>query len=675
MAPSELRFPQPRAKQGRYSIRKPEKLAEKNEMGVPPSSSWTTIRTMIRFPDIVLALADDLLVTPFAPELSGRQGWYLGSRYETFYALSRHLSALHFSDEIGKRLNVAANQLTETMVELDAQLGDFDHGAQRRLDWWSSDIAERSPYASALLNIATRLVVFDGIAADGDPALVVVDDPKMLHMLWHRHKGLSWKAPGQKPGLLTRFRWWCDARIRPPLAGIRDRLGNGARLFARMRQIRRLRADFPLQQDLLRQADALLVIWGRKDSFQAQQPLADAPWLGPLPMIYRQAGLKLCFLVNPIWWVDPFSAIARNALESGEPVFFPEECWTWRDVLKAMLRPSNPVASGARLLSPLGDLTDALKLDQASEWLKWRPAHAAMHAAIGPWLARHHIGPKSVAMLYENHGWERALRFGLREGLPETNIVGIQQSAFAPLYLNFLPSRREMTDGIAPDQLVAMGERFARTYREHGFPQDRLFMGGAPRYQAFLATEAARSAAPAETGGGAVALATCGPDPDENLELVLKATLAIRGIEDLRLIVNFHPLTTAAERQSIRDFITQSAPDESHRISWSDASVRTLLNGEPRALLYCDTNASFEGLAAGAQPIQVGRHCGLNYDKLPVGASLQASTIPELHAALKQALSTSPKSKEDRLRTVSQSLGPVDAAAFLAAIRASRPTP
>ena len=614
--------------------------------------------------DIVLGLSEPLLAAAQSPGLDGRRGWYLGHSHSAFCRLRAHFPGIEFAQEAGTRLNEAAARLANTVIELDAQLLPAPAGPERSLDWWSSDIAERSPYASSLLNIASRLAVFRQIMADPAPALVVVDDVALARLFW-REAGATGRKIGWMRSLApvpvrTRLRWSVGQALTSLVLGWRARLAGGKRLIDRIRHLRRLRQRLPLPVEALRAADVLLVVWGRRDTFQPGHSLEDAPWLGRVPAILRQNGLKLGLLVNPVWWVDPFPEIAANALACSEAVAFMEDAWSVTAVVRALLTRHPPVDANGRLSSPLGDLSAALDLECSVERTKWRPVHARLYAEVGRFLARHEIRPRAVLMLYENHGWERAFRIGLKRHLPATIRVGVQQSPFSPLYLNYIPSRRELNDDIAPDSLIVMGERFRDIHIATGFPPERLFLGGAPRYVSFLAGLERFSGDPVRPDTSIV-LTCCGPDNEENRELVLKVALATKEMDGIRVVINFHPLTEASERQKIREFVTGQTGHR--RLEWSDASVHTLINLRPMALFYCDTNSAFEGLAAGARPIHVGRDCGLDSDKLPDGASLRVRTIEEIRAALIAA-------KHDQIATapawqaIHDSMGPVDEAAF-----------
>src|SRR5262249_37712459 len=133
------------------------------------------------------------------------------------------------------------------------------------------------------------------------------------------------------------------------------------RHFGRRRlQVKRLRRRHPIDREKLRQADTVLVLWGRDNTFSPDGRVQDG-WFGELPDLLRREGRRLAYLIQPLDWADSFDAIAMNALSSGEPVLMIEDAFSLADVLRAALatlrRPARPLRLEANDL----DLTPVLR--------------------------------------------------------------------------------------------------------------------------------------------------------------------------------------------------------------------------------------------------------------------------------------------------------------------------
>jgi hypothetical protein len=266
--------------------------------------------------------------------------------------------------------------------------------------------------------------------------------------------------------------------------------------------------------------------------------------------------------------------------------------------------------------------------------------------------------------LYEGQPWERGLRMSIRSTLPATAVVAVQHMPFPPLYLNFIPSNREIAASDLPDALMVLGPAIADAFRKLGFPERRLAVGGALRFTGLT------SLASADTRRDV--LCCTGIDWHESHELADKAAQAVTRLADLRLVVNFNPHAPAALKAAVKSFVlARLDPDVHSRISFSDLGVRDLI-ATSGAVLYSDTNAAYEAFAAGCALIFVGRDTALDYDKLPPGWAAHCRSVDEIATALARWQNrATPIDREERLLQIKAYLAEVDAGAFLARVQSA----
>jgi hypothetical protein len=200
----------------------------------------------------------------------------------------------------------------------------------------------------------------------------------------------------------------------------------------------------------------------------------------------------------------------------------------------------------------------------------------------------------------------------------------VQHAPFGWNYLSLFPSRRSIAQGALPDLLLMAGDGYAQWLLDAGVPAERVAVLGAIRFERMVGSRAVPRAA---------ALCCTGIELDEAIELAVKATVAL---SDMRvpLLINFHPITDASFRASVRDAVRKAAGGSEH-VTLSTAPMRDLLD-QASAVLYMTSAACFEAVANGRTAIHVGRELVLDYDKLPEVMALRCSSRDDLRAWLRQ---------------------------------------
>ena len=575
--------------------------------------------------------------------------WYFGESYAVWTKLHERASSGCRFAAVGDAINRWAQALTEPLRELDAAVAIDDPAA-----WAASGIGCRGRFETPVMSFACCCAAFVEAMEGGGRHVFAVSDEDLGHLLYAvgRERGwnVSWQRPGQAP---RRF----PGAIFQVFRTIRDRIIGLSHYGRRRLHVRRMRQRYPLDAEKLRRADTLLVIWGRANTFQPGGAIKDG-WFVDLPDTLRREGRQLAYLIQPLDWADQFAAITENTLASGEPALMIEDAYTIGELLRAAFATLRAPARPKRLQAGNLDLTPALCMAMSRE-VRRAPTLAHLQKGVGTLLRRLGMKPRTVIHLYEGQPWERSLRMSIRNALPEAAVVAVQHMPFPPLFLNSIPSSREIATGEIPDALMVLGSRIVDFFRTLGFPERRLAVGGALRFTGVKSLAGA--------GARRDVLCCAGIDWQESHELAHKAAQAVARFADLRLVVNFNPQTPAAMKAAVKSFVLDRLPTDVHpRIEFSNLGIRDLI-ASSGAVLYADTNAAYEAFAAGCELIFVGRDTSLDYDKLPPGWATHCRSVDEIAAALARwQSSTAPADRDERLRQLSAYLADVDVGAFLA---------
>jgi hypothetical protein len=548
---------------------------------------------------------------------------FLAGSYARYTALRERLPPGWALPPPGSALNDAAKRLRDAVINLDAQA---QPRTLSRREWDASLLAERGPLTSTLMLNLARLVVFLEWTARPGCHLVISEDATFGQLLLHEARRRGWDAGWMVPGgALGRF---SGMVLREQLAraidGMRRRASVVRRFLLRKLQLAWQRRFHPLRLSELQQTDVLLVVWGRANTFPQHGPMVEESYFGRLPALLSEAGFRVGYLSYPLTYVSPFREILANALAAQEPVALIEDCIPWWAILPAALHGLALPRNVGRLSVLDIDASAVLRLEATRDRRLAVGAEACLLSYVGRGLAHRGIRPQTVLHLYESQPWEKMLALGLRDSVPAVRIVGVQHAPFAWNYLSFFPSRRSIAQGALPDLLLTTGDGYVHWLREAGVPADRLAVLGAVRFEKM---------ADARTAPGPAVLCCTSIELDEAMELAAKATAALEGV-GIPLLINFHPVTDAKFRASVRDAIHKAGRASGH-VTLSPAPMRELLN-EAGTVLYMSSAACFEAVANGRTAIYLSRELALDYDKLPNDMALGCGSRDELRHWLRQ---------------------------------------
>lgn len=588
---------------------------------------------------------------------------YLGSSFAEFTALSERLPERWSLLPTGGRLNAAADAMRGAIIDLDAAV--LKSGASRT--WWdATHVGERNPLASTLMLNLARFAALHETLKHHDRCLVLCDDRALCRLLYGEiprsgHRA-GWATPGRGLPFTERLRaaGWV---LRCVVRGLRVRLRGLVEVSQRRSILRRLRRRYALPHAHLAQADILFVSWLRADSEQPGAALPYDPYLPHLAETASNAGRRVAYLMRALPGVGDYRKLAQTALSCAVPVLFLEELVSMGAFV---------AAAAVSLLLPLRlqsvelageDITTLLHYEAWRELGSWDVVPAYGHRAACRRLASLGVRVSALIHPFEHQPWEKLLHAGVRRWLPGCRVIGVQHSPFAFGYLSFFASKREIENDLIPDRLLVPGEGYVGWFRNAGFPDSRLAVIGAPRY------EQPRSAAHADGKG---VLCCTGIDLAESIELAAKATLASRDL-GRPLVANYHPTTDDVFRSNLRDAVRRVVGGDVSHVRYVDAPASTLLD-DAAVVLYSTSASAFDALMANKPVIYVGRDVDLDLNKVPEELSVQCTAVDDLRAALRAVFASAGSRRINSGSALNQWIAPFNAAAFSALLSARAPT-
>lgn len=579
--------------------------------------------------------------------------WVMGGDARLRLDLAEQLPDGVTLGDFGTRLDDAADRLTRYLLDLDAQVLANE---QDRLAWSASLIGDRSPYAGDLQLNAARYLVMDELVRGGGHHLFFVEDDIIAQVF---------EQMAQTNGLPVT---WRGSKLKPP-KGVEILRARASALKAYWRQsrvLKKLRATHPAPWAELATCDVVLVDWADANSFNTNGETSRSGNLARMADVLRKAGHKVGFVANPLSWTQPFEAIAENVVQAHDPVVMIDECRTTGSIVRGALATWQ---MGRRLKSAtfkaLGlDLSALFELERVKDIIRPQSTQAYSLVDVGMTLAFNGVRPKAIVYPYENQGWERALCEGVRRHLPDTRLVAYQHAPFAARYIGFFPPSSDINAGRLADQLVVMGERFAALFKDYGWPQDRLYMGGSLRFEPALDNPPERA-----KGDGKTVLAATSIEFGEALDLVVKVGAAVQRIANARLVVNFHPVVDQDFRDGVRAGLVQVVgEDVLDRVEFSDARAAELIS-QAEVMVYNNSGAVFDACFCGVPTVHVAVDGRLSYDKLPGQVSRRATDGADLHFLLNEILAGASTGVPDL--SVGGMIAPVDETVIVRAVRGS----
>jgi hypothetical protein len=273
------------------------------------------------------------------------------------------------------------------------------------------------------------------------------------------------------------------------------------------------------------------------------------------------------------------------------------------------------------------DLSRVVRYYSWNELTSWRPSEALSISAAAKALAGVGGRVKSLVVPYENQSWEKVLFWSLRRAKSEIRVVGLQHAPFAEAYLSFLPSWRAIKERNVPDIFAMIGSEYVRRMEKAGVPPVCLINAGALRFTFPAASEDCQELRRR-------ILVVCPMDAALSDELLSQTWMAVAGIPDLEVVVNFHPAMDGGVRNHLQEGVK---PPSSIKVVYSSERAMVLMR-DVALVLYNASGAGLEALACGRPALFVASDRGLDLDKVPSDIARRARGVGEVRIAVEAAL-------------------------------------
>jgi hypothetical protein len=582
---------------------------------------------------------------------------YFGRNSQRFSAINKMLLGRAQMFNSGEMINRIAEEIRMDFINFDQHL-DLNRS---ELLWQTTDIAEKNPYTSDLFYNCCAYLAFDQILQTLETNLLVFLEDWFLGWQMAKHaRGVGFRShhiTGHSildvcPGHVSYGLY----RIRQVLQALSCRVDLVRAFYRKAKTI----ANYPRTNAIQgtkasKNIDILLVTWADPNTFQADQTIQANTYYGELPRFLRTQGIEIGYIANPVSWVYPFEEIVKNIKCAQDRVILPEECLGLKDVLYITWKTLfYSVSLKSRFVIQGTDVTELVKNELRKERIKSRQCWATQFYYVGRFLLENGIRPAVVVHPYENQPWEKSLRLGLRQYLPETKIVGYQHAPFSLLWLGYFPSRRDLQKLHFPDYVVTIGQRWKTLLLHHGYPSDRLKVGAALRFGHILGQHNARCLGKAsDTMGirGTRTLLVAGSiGYADSFELVYKTIEALHNTPDIRALLKFHPKMGGSRTQLVAAVLnTLGAGNLPDHFEITEQSVSELLPSVD-LLLYNITSVSYEAIAWSVPAIFIQSDIWFDMDPLPLnsGIAVAARTPAEILKAVKQLLSEDEEAVQKR---------------------------
>ncbi|NVJ91155.1 MAG: hypothetical protein HWE34_05835 [Methylocystaceae bacterium] len=546
--------------------------------------------------------------------------YYFGETYETYAKLkTKYKDQLDFVN-VSPKLNKIAKEISNDVLNLDVFFGSekFGHALYE-----ASTFGEHNPNLSNLFANICRCKLFMEELEQDYNFVVIVE---------HTDFGLALSKVAKKHGHHPLL--FLKKKNRKPLwlKILRQQLSYFRSAYRDLHEHHKYRKKHPLKINALQNVDVFLMIWARPDSFPEHEKKRSDVYWGQLPKLLQENGLKVGYIASPMNWIFSQTDIQNNADKSQDAIVFVNDCVSLTDLFKGFIGSIIfPFFLSKRTSIANVYMYDVLKFEAINECIKGRILHSIIHNSIGRKFKNLNLKPSIVLHLYEGQGWEKHLRRGLRQYLPDVSIIGCQHAPFAPLYLSFLFSDLDVQKKRLPDILTTIGANDAQTFKTNVKGAIPVYNLGALRYEHLMKIDPSHK----KRKNGHFVLCCTSIAYAESLELACKAISATSTIANEKLIINFHPVTDKSFRENLKKDIAEILDCSLAHVEYSEESVQVLIK-DAKVILYNSSAAAFDAIAVYIPAIYIGSDTALDFNKVPQSMCNKAQNVTELSYLLDQ---------------------------------------
>ena len=199
---------------------------------------------------------------------------------------------------------------------------------------------------------------------------------------------------------------------------------------------------------------------------------------------------KIAYLVLPVDWQYPFTDIIDNAIGAKDDVYILQDCIDINEAKELAIKGLNePLLLDKRFFIEGIDFTALLKKSFLHEKSKSRQFWALCFYFVSKFFCVNNIKVSSILLGYENQPWEKSLRRGFRQWMPDTKICQYVSGAIGKFWLSAYPGQEDIKNGDVPDLLAVYSKKCKKHFMDEGFRNSQLAVWPAYRNTNLLNTE------------------------------------------------------------------------------------------------------------------------------------------------------------------------------------------
>jgi len=486
---------------------------------------------------------------------------------------------------IGEDLQNAAKQLREQMVDYVGLLstGKRDDG------WWLTTLSEKSPSSSNLFIHLCYLNLGMKLSRDVNGSVLLICESRSLAESLHTNlsKNPEYSVKYYNSRIDYSKQW-----VRNCIKMLFEKTWFFTRYTGRL-VIARLYSQLRRRDLETRQACQCTVIhsWADARSIAGKNIYRDI-YFGSLGERLAQKGISVRYLLDVIptlWYPHLVHAAWKNRID----FLLLEDYISWPDLFASICRvwrlPSQitniPVFGGL-------DITAIIREELYNERYTSMGEHAFLCYRVGKRMGRA-LKVNNFIFTYENQACQKLFVLAFRKYSPKTTLTGYVHTYAMPMYTLYSISENEKDFVPLPDKIIVNGEQSKNVLVDCGYPEYRVFIGGALRYTYFGSKIPVK---PVKNNCFDV-LVAASVSINESVELIEKCLEAFSGKPAFNLIIKMHPTLPFSK---IADYFP--VLPENARVS--EIPVQNLLT-HVDLVLYTSSTVAIEAVAMGVPVIHV----------------------------------------------------------------------
>ncbi|WP_172825495.1 glycosyltransferase [Geobacter sp. DSM 9736] len=374
-------------------------------------------------------------------------------------------------------------------------------------------------------------------------------------------------------------------------------------------------------------------------------------YFGVLPQWLRAQGQDVAWIPFIYQWtMTPWEEAVRRVRSCPDPVIFMHDYLTPDDVARS-------ITTAETDLVPCWDATSqscaGLRVEELlkeEEVRAWSGTDVPSHLLFVPFLRRlKEKNPDITTFIYpfENQPWEKVFCLAVRQFFPRARLIGYQHTMVQNMWLPYFPEATEWTAGLLPDQVACAGEASRQIFKNNGFPEKMLKIGGALRYAGLLGN-LEKKVTKISVGNRILATLPIG----ENDSAALLHQLVVAFANNAAVSVRLKPHPTLLPPERIHTLLpgSSSLPDNFEVVTGT--ADEALADAD--LLVYSNTTTAHDALGRGLPLIHVIPQTVISLDSwsslIDLPGFRSVATPEELAAAANEVLNLSTTDRDKHAR-------------------------